>query len=59
MLSEDEAAANIACGPDPEVHLKQIRTFADSGYTHVYVHQIGHEQEDFFRFYEREIIPKL
>jgi coenzyme F420-dependent glucose-6-phosphate dehydrogenase len=59
MVSEDEVCEGVACGPDPEVHLTQIREMADAGFTHVYVHQIGHEQEEFFRFYEREIIPKV
>jgi coenzyme F420-dependent glucose-6-phosphate dehydrogenase len=59
MVSEDELCESVACGPDPEKHLEQIRKFAATGYTHVYVHQIGHDQEPFFRFYEREIIPNL
>lgn len=59
MVSEDEVCEGVACGPDPEVHVKQIREMAAAGFTHVYVHQIGHDQETFFRFYEREIIQKL
>jgi hypothetical protein len=31
----------------------------EAGFEHVYVHQIGPDQEVFFRFYEREILPKL
>jgi hypothetical protein len=31
---------------------------AKLGYSlHVYVHQIGDDQEGFFNFYEREIVP--
>jgi hypothetical protein len=26
---------------------------------HVYVHQIGPDQEGFFSFYEREVLPEL
>ena len=47
------------CGADPEKHLEALRKYADAGYDHVWVHQIGPEQEGFFRFYEQEIIPKL
>ena len=28
-----------------------------AGYDHVYVHQVGPEQEGMLRFYEREILP--
>jgi len=31
----------------------------DAGFTQVYVHQIGPDQEGFFRFYEREVLPRL
>ena len=40
-------------------HLRAIHEYADAGFDHVYVHQIGHDQEGFFRFYEREVLPKL
>ncbi len=56
--SEDEVAEVIVCGPDPEPHLAQIREFADAGFDHVYVHQIGPDQDGFFEFYEREILPR-
>jgi coenzyme F420-dependent glucose-6-phosphate dehydrogenase len=59
MVTEDELAEMIPCGPDPEKHLDQLRKYADAGYTHLYVHQISRDQEPFFRFYEREIFPKL
>jgi hypothetical protein len=36
-----------------------IREYADAGYDEVYVHQIGPDQEGFFCFYEREVLPKI
>jgi G6PDH family F420-dependent oxidoreductase len=59
MLSEDDVAENVPCGPDPEEHLDAIRQYVDAGFTHVYVHQVGPDQEGFFRFYEREVLPKI
>ena len=29
------------------------------GYTHVYLHQIGPDQEGFFRFWQDELEPQL
>jgi hypothetical protein len=29
------------------------------GYTEIYMHQIGPDQEGFFRFFEKEILPEL
>jgi G6PDH family F420-dependent oxidoreductase len=49
----------IPLGPDPERHLTSIREYFDAGYDRVYVHQIGPDQDGFFSFYEREVLPKL
>jgi coenzyme F420-dependent glucose-6-phosphate dehydrogenase len=59
MVREADVAQAIICGPDPERHIAGIKEFVDAGYDHVYVHQIGPDQEGFFRFYEREVLPKL
>jgi len=59
MLTEDDIAQKIVCGPDPERHLEQVHQFVEAGYDHVYVHQVGPDQEGFFHFYERELLPKL
>ena len=33
------------------------RRFVDAGYDHVYVHQVGPEQDVFFELYEQEVLP--
>ncbi len=58
-VSEEDVAESIVCGPDPERHLAKIREYVDAGYDHVYVHQVGPDQEGFFRFYQREILPRF
>ena len=59
MVSPDDVAGAITYGPDPERHLAAIRKYADAGYDHVYVHQIGPDQEGAVGFYEREVLPKV
>jgi G6PDH family F420-dependent oxidoreductase len=59
LVSEEKIAESVVCGPDPERHLAAIREYLDAGYDHVYVHQVGPDQEGFFDFYEREVLPKL
>lgn len=58
-VTEDMVADSVACGPDPERHLEAISKYLDAGFDEVYINQIGPEQEGFFRFYERELRPKL
>lgn len=50
-------ADSILTDPDPETHVETIREFADAGYDHVYVHQIGPDQASLFEFYEDEVLP--
>jgi hypothetical protein len=49
----------VACGPDPERHRERIGAYLKAGFDHVWVHQIGPDQEGALRFYEREVLPKL
>jgi hypothetical protein len=58
-LSEEQAAAKIVIGPDPERHVEGIRKMLDAGYDHVYIHQIGPAQERFIQFYEREVLTRF
>jgi coenzyme F420-dependent glucose-6-phosphate dehydrogenase len=59
MVSEDDAVVTVACGPDPDEHVESIRKFIDAGYDHVWIHQIGPDQDGFFRFYENDVLPRL
>ena len=59
MVTEDKVAETVVCGPDPEKHLAKVREFVDAGFDHVYLHQVGPDQEGFFDFCAREILPKL
>jgi hypothetical protein len=45
--------------PIPRAHLAGIRRFVEAGFDHVYVHQVGPDQDGFFDFYAREILPDL
>ena len=59
LVTEDKIKESIICGPDPEPVLDAIREYADAGYTHVYLHQVGPDQEGFFRFAESELIGQI
>jgi coenzyme F420-dependent glucose-6-phosphate dehydrogenase len=58
-LREEDVAKTVICGPDPQRHLDAIGEFVDAGYDHVYVHQVGPDQDGFFDFYASEVLPKL
>src|SRR4051794_14102573 len=59
MVDPEDVDEVVACGPDAERHLEMIKRFDDAGYTHIYVHQIGPDQQGFLDFYKREILPQF
>ena len=58
MVEPDDLAETMPLGPDPERYLEQITAFEDAGFDHVYIHQVGNDQEGFMRFARRELMPK-
>jgi coenzyme F420-dependent glucose-6-phosphate dehydrogenase len=59
MVSEEDVAESTPHGPDPEPYLEMIRKYDDAGFTHVYIHQIGENQDEFMEFAKRELMSKL
>jgi coenzyme F420-dependent glucose-6-phosphate dehydrogenase len=59
LVSQDQLVESVACGPNPEKHLRSIRKYMEAGYDHICVHQIGPNQEAFMDFYAREIFPRI
>jgi len=57
LVTPEIIQEQITCGPDPEPILEKIRNYADAGFTHVYLHQIGPDQAGFLEFAKREILP--
>jgi G6PDH family F420-dependent oxidoreductase len=58
-VTEEMATAEVPCGPDPEPVLEQIRKWEEAGFDHISLHQIGSDQDGFFRFWKDELQPKL
>ncbi len=59
MVTEDALAEQVVCGPDAGRHAQAIQQYVDAGYDHVYVHQIGPEQDGMIEFYATEVMPRL
>jgi G6PDH family F420-dependent oxidoreductase len=58
-VTEQAVAEAIPCGPNPDRHIEAIRSCVRAGANHVYVHQIGKDQEGFFQFYQKAILPEF
>lgn len=58
-VREDDVAQAVVLGPDPDRYLAKLREYVDAGFDHIWLHQIGPDQEGFFRFFEQELSPRL
>jgi G6PDH family F420-dependent oxidoreductase len=59
LVTVEAATETIPCGPDPEPILDAIGAYRDAGYDHIYLHQIGPDQDAFFAAWEKELAPAL
>lgn len=59
LVTEEQVAKSILCGPDPQPIVAQVQQYLDAGFDHLYFHQVGPDQEGFFRFWKRELAPQL
>jgi len=58
-MGEPTIPEDTVLGPNPTSYLKAIQTLQENGYDHIYLHQIGPDQEGFFKFFKNELIPLL
>jgi G6PDH family F420-dependent oxidoreductase len=58
-LTVMQTAGSTPCGPDVGPVLESVRSFLDAGYDHLYFHQVGPDQDGFFRFWADELGPAV
>ncbi|MGH2725273.1 MAG: DUF7218 family protein [Actinomycetota bacterium] len=58
-MSKRRAAEAIPIGLDPQPYTSAIQGYLDAGYDHVYLHQIGPDQEGFLRFCQQDVLPNF
>jgi G6PDH family F420-dependent oxidoreductase len=59
LVSRDAVAESVACGPDADKHITQVRQYLDADIDEVYVQQIGPDMDGFFTSWERDVLPAL
>ncbi len=55
----DNFKNRVLISPDLEAHRAHIQHFVDLGFTEVYVHNVGRNQEAFLEAYGREVVPNI
>ena len=58
-VTKEMIAESLACGPDTGAIVTEIRDAVTAGVNHVYLHQIGDDQEGFCKVWSTEIAPEV
>jgi G6PDH family F420-dependent oxidoreductase len=58
-LTEEQVVGSIPCGPDLDAFTLAVAEYLAAGYDHIYLHQIGPDQEGFFDFWSKQLHPAL
>jgi hypothetical protein len=59
IVTKDMIKESIACGPDVERIVTEVRDAIDNGVDHVYLHQTGDDQEGFCKLWSDQIGPAI
>jgi G6PDH family F420-dependent oxidoreductase len=59
LVTVESVAESMPCGPDPQPIIEGVEEYARAGFDRVYISQVASNQEEFFRFYEKELAGAL
>lgn len=59
LVTPEQLAEKIPCGPDPDRHADALRAYLDAGFDEIHVSQIGSDQRGFLDFWKAELLPRL
>jgi G6PDH family F420-dependent oxidoreductase len=58
-VREEDATKAVSCGPDVGPYVEAISQYAEAGFDHLHLHQIGPDQEGFLRFWQEHLHPAV
>ncbi len=59
LVSIEDAADGVPCGPDVDAIVELAGRYVDAGYDHLYFHQIGPEQDEFFDVWQANLAARI
>ena len=57
LVSVESMADDMPCGPDVDQIVKAAKEYVDAGFDRLYLTQVGPDQEEFLRFFTKELVP--
>jgi G6PDH family F420-dependent oxidoreductase len=58
-IHTEDLRGSATIGTDPKAYVDKLNELARSGFTHVFLHQVGKDQDRFFRFASDTLLPAV
>lgn len=58
-MGKVEIPEDSVFGPKPEPYIEALHSLQENGFDHIYIHQVGPDQEGFLEFFSSTLLPKL
>jgi G6PDH family F420-dependent oxidoreductase len=59
LVTEEMIRESTVAGNDPEVHLEQVKQYADAGFDELYVANMGPHFKEMISFYGEQVLPEV
>jgi G6PDH family F420-dependent oxidoreductase len=59
LVHPDNFKGRVFISPDLDAHRAEIQRYVSFGFTEIYIHNVGRNQEQFIRAYGQKVIPAL
>lgn len=58
-VTADDMRAGMLISADPDVHRAQIQRHVDLGFSQIYLHNVGPDQQEWLEVFGRDVLPKV
>ena len=59
LVPKEAVGESVACGPDADIHISQVRQYVEADVDEVYVQQIGPDLDGFFQCWQNDVLPQF
>lgn len=59
LVRREDFDGRMVISSDPDEHRAALQKFIDAGFTRIYLHNVGRNQEEWLEVFGREVLPKL
>ncbi len=59
LVRPDDFDERMLISSDPDAHRANIQRYLDLGFTRIYLHNVGRNQDEFLEVFGRDVLPAL